>query len=290
MKIKSIALFSILSIGVLFSILAHGQNNPEFYFRISQCLNSKATIFINDTQLHEGSCSQGLAWAPVYFNELLQAKNKLRIHISNERPDDFYGSLTFQLLVADTLKKAFKQFYSYQVTLQDYDKFQMSIDNLLKKQGWELGRLNPGERAKAMVTQANKKDSINYFFSKQDRYYLTITAAKQANYEIQLNQTRVLHGQLHISALQDAYALATYPFFFLNQLDMTKESVMMHYSLQPQPGKKEAYLEVIIQHFPPNASEGVTISTNKITCPANDIRNGQVDLTEPLRRHGFFNR
>jgi hypothetical protein len=187
---------------------------PAVYFRITRCNDIKARVMINEKIIHTGECAGKLAWHPVFINEaLLDEKNKLRMEISNERSDSFYGALTFELIRADSANNIFKQFYSYEIKLQEYDRFQMNIDNLIKKQGWVASAI-PAKDQGEFVKRYNRRDSLNYFFDKQDRYYLTITAAKHANYLISINEIPVMKGTLNINSLKEAYALATYPFFF----------------------------------------------------------------------------
>ncbi len=138
------------------------------------------------------------------------------------------------------------------------------------------------------MRRGNRKDSLNYFFDKKDRFYITITAAKHSAYNVSINEQPVLNGELHISGLADAYALANYPWFFLNTMDKAADEVVMSYTVEPRDSNHDAYLEIMVQHYKPGHNEPGMIAISKIACPKGDKKSGVLDLTEPLRRNGFF--
>lgn len=266
------------------------QKNPALYFRVTKCNNIRSTVFVNDKQILSGSCGDGLSWFPVMFNgALTDSKNKLRLDLKNEREGDYYGALTFELLAADVENQSIRKFYTTEVKLQDFDRFQMGIDNLVKKQGWAFGNVTDLKLDNDLVRRRNRKDSIDYFFDKHDRFYIVITAAKRASYSVSINDQKIMEGSLHISALDDAYALKSYPYFFLNSFDKSMGKAVLTYRLEPQQGRDEAFLEIAIQHYAPYAIDPQLIAISKITCGKDEVKAGEFDITEPLRRHGYFN-
>lgn len=286
--IKCSRILSLCGILLAGSPGATAQVNPFIYFRISHCDNCKVTAYVNESVLLKDGCSGQLAWNPILLNPHLQQKNKLRFELGNEKPNEFYGSFVFELLRVDSVNGVFKRFFWNEVKLEDHDRFQLNIDNLLKKQGWNYTYQNAGQEPLEFLARGNRKDSLDYFFKKVDRYYIVITAAKHAVYSVSLNQQKVLGGELHISNLADAYALANYPYFFLNSLDKSVGKVVMNYTLEPRDDKHDGYLEIFVQHLPPGVNEPNMVAICKIECPKGDMKAGELDLTEPLQRKGFF--
>lgn len=267
---------------------AFAQTNPGLYFRVTKCNNIKANVFVNDVQLTSAGCADNLAWRPISFNDvLIDGKNKLRLDVKNEVAGDYYGELTLELL-ATSPEKGAKRFFTYEVKLQEVDRFQTNIDNLIRRQGWSIANGKP-ESTDDLIRQRNRRDSLDYFFDKQDRFYLVITSAKRAKYSIDINDQPIMSGSLHISVLDEMYDLKNYPFFFLNALDRSAGDAVLTYDLSPQDGKDEAYLEIAIQHYAPYAVDPSVIAVSRITCGKDDTKHGVFDITEPLRRNGFFN-
>jgi hypothetical protein len=76
----------------------------------------------------------------------------------------------------------------------------------------------------------------------------------------------------------------------LNSLDKNTEKAVMQYRLEPVPGRNEAFLEVVLYHYKPNAQEPDMLAISKITCGEGQLKKGEMDLTEPLRAKGYFNK
>ncbi len=123
------------------------QVNPFIYFRISKCDNCNVTAYVNETVLLKDGCQGKLAWNPVLLNPILQQKNKLRFELKNEKHGEFHGSFIYELLKVDSVTGTFKRFLWNEVKLEDHDRFQIGIDNLLKKQGWEYPNIKSTRRA-----------------------------------------------------------------------------------------------------------------------------------------------
>jgi hypothetical protein len=272
--------YLLLIVILLLPFTVAAQINPAFFIRIKNCNNVQASLFMQGNEILKGSC-ESLQRKTIYLNDYFIANgNKLSFDIVNENANNFYGVLSYELLVQDG-SNMLKTIFNEILETKDGSKFSISLDNRLKKYNWSIDFKNSSAEKIDTFLASSEEKVDKHAFAKNEKYYLMITPSNNAVFSVFANDSLITQRSHWSESAQKP--------IFLNAMSRTKKAMLLRYKIEPTEGTVSPSLQITLMYYPPSSGEGEVLFETTIQCTQNElIKTGTLDVTDQLRSKGFF--
>jgi hypothetical protein len=275
---------SLIGLLLITTVAVRAQVNPAFFIRIAKCSNVKAEITLHDKLITRGSCA-GLPKEPVYINHYLREKNnRLLFTLSNVAPGEFYGDIAVEVLVYNTSADELTVAYNDVLRLEEGSRVTKNLDGLLRKHGWQVAASNLDSVLAQNIVRSARMPQHKHAFVKSDKFTLIISSSAYALYSIAINDQQVaFREQGDVPELKTEWAIG------LNDFDRSPSRMLLAYALHPAANTSTPQLRVSLIYYRPGEETSEVLMEALIELNGKEMKKeGNLDLTEPLRRKGFF--